>query len=185
MTKQPAKKELRLKIVLESPSPRHCDEFLAAVSRSPKLHRHWVTPPRTAQAFRKYVKRFQVPSQVAYLVRTGAGEIAGVIHIMEIVRKIFRSGYLGYYAFEPHDGQGYMTEGLRAVISRAFGRMRLHRLEANIQPGNEPSRRLVQRLGFRCEGFSPRYLKIAGKWRDHERWALTAEEWTAKLKSGR
>ncbi len=70
-----------------------------------------------------------------------------------------------------------MTAGVRAVISRAFGELRLHRLEANIQPDNEASRRLVQRLGFRLEGFSPRYLKIAGKWRDHERWALTLEQW--------
>src|SRR5262249_29626138 len=107
------------------------------------------------------------------------------IHIMEIVRKVFRSGYLGYYAFAPHNGRGYMTEGLRTVISRAFGGLRLHRLEANIQPKNEPSRRLVQRLGFRCEGFSPRYLKISGKWRDHERWAITAEEWTGNSKARR
>jgi ribosomal-protein-alanine N-acetyltransferase len=70
-----------------------------------------------------------------------------------------------------------MTEGLRDVVSRAFRTIRLHRLEANIQTGNDASRRLVQRLGFRMEGFSPRYLKISGKWRDHERWALTAEEW--------
>ena len=107
--------------------------------------------------------------------------LAGVININEIVRGRFCSGYLGYYALVPHNGRGYMKRGLRAVISEAFGKHKLHRLEANIQPDNEISRCLVQRLGFRLEGFSPRYLKIAGRWRDHERWALTAEEWKKRF----
>ena len=101
----------------------------------------------------------------------------------EIVRGIFCSGYLGYYAFAPHHGHGYMKQGLRAILSEAFGRQRLHRLEANIQPENEASRRLVKGAGFRLEGFSPRYLKIAGRWRDHERWAITAEEWRSHARN--
>jgi ribosomal-protein-alanine N-acetyltransferase len=123
------------------------------------------------------LKRFDSPAHAGYWVLTEANELAGVININEIVGGSFRSGYLGYYAFAPHNGHGYMTAGIRAVVSRAFRTLRLHRLEANIQLDNEASRRLIQRLGFRLEGFSPRYLKIAGKWRDHERWALTAEEW--------
>jgi ribosomal-protein-alanine N-acetyltransferase len=75
-----------------------------------------------------------------------------------------------------------MEKGLRAVMKEAFRSQRLHRLEANIQPHNEASRRLVQRCGFRLEGFSPRYLKIAGRWRDHERWAITVEEWKAPVR---
>jgi len=133
--------------------------------------------PQRLRALSEHLKK---PENVAYWVLTDAKELAGVINISEIVRGVFRSGYLGYYAFSPHSGRGYMTQGLRAVISLAFRRLRLHRLEANIQPDNDASRRLLQRLGFRCEGFSPRYLKIAGRWRDHERWAVTVEEWSSQ-----
>lgn len=167
-----------LKRILEVPSKRRRSEFLAAVKRSHKLHGHWAAPPRTAKAFNKSLESLGSTARVGYWVLTESGELAGVININEIVRGSFRSGYLGYYAFAPHNGRGYMTTGLRAVVSRAFRQLRLHRLEANIQPNNEASRRLVKRLGFKLEGFSPRYLKIAGKWRDHERWALTAENWT-------
>ena len=164
--------------ILIKPSKRRQDEFLTAAANSQELHRHWVEPPRTAAAFDAYLARLRDPAHVGYWVRTDANELAGVISINEIVRGRFLSGYLGYYAFVPHDGRGYMTLGLRAVVSRAFRSLRLHRLEANIQPGNEASRRLVERLGFRYEGFSPRYLKISGAWQDHERWAVTVEEWS-------
>jgi ribosomal-protein-alanine N-acetyltransferase len=60
-----------------------------------------------------------------------------------------------------------------------FRDLRLHRVEANIQPHNAPSIALVRRAGFTREGYSPRYLKVAGRWRDHERWALTVETWKA------
>jgi ribosomal-protein-alanine N-acetyltransferase len=70
-----------------------------------------------------------------------------------------------------------MNRGLRAALREVFRVHRLHRVEANIQPGNARSRALVVGLGFRREGFSPRYLKVCGRWRDHERWALTVEEW--------
>jgi ribosomal-protein-alanine N-acetyltransferase len=163
---------------LESPSLRHRAAFLEAVARSRKLHGSWVTPPNTPPAFAEYLERLKSRTQAGYFIRAETGELAGVINISEIVRGSFLSGYLGYYAFVPHNGRGYMTQGLEAVLREAFRSLRLHRLEANIQPGNEASRRLVQRLGFRQEGFSPRYLKIAGRWRDHERWALTVENWT-------
>jgi ribosomal-protein-alanine N-acetyltransferase len=67
-----------------------------------------------------------------------------------------------------------MREALRATIRHAFGTLKLHRLEANIQPGNVASIALARSCGFSKEGYSPRYLKIGGRWRDHERWAMVA-----------
>jgi len=170
--------------ILVTPSRKRRDEFLAAAKRSKKLHGRYASPPATPEKFDAYLKRLRSETHLGYWVCTERGELAGVININEIVRGPFCSGYLGYYAFAPHHGRGYMKKGLGAVLSDAFGHQRLHRLEANIQPDNEASRRLVQKLGFRLEGLSPRYLKLAGRWRDHERWAITAEEWR-RLRNGK
>jgi ribosomal-protein-alanine N-acetyltransferase len=103
-------------------------------------------------------------------------EIAGVINVSCILRGNFQNAFLGYYAFAGSAGQGFMVEGLRLVLRHAFEKLKLHRLEANIQPGNAASIGLVRGCGFMKEGFSRRYLKVAGGWRDHERWALLAED---------
>ena len=103
--------------------------------------------------------------------------LVGVVNLDEIVRGCFHSAYLGYYAFSPYAGRGLMQKGLSQVIAHAFRKLKLHRLEANIQPGNAASRALVKKLGFRREGFSRRYLKINGRWRDHERWSILSEDW--------
>ncbi len=102
-----------------------------------------------------------------------------MMNFNEIVRGLFQSAYMGYWIGEPFARQGYMGEALRAALDYAFGALGLHRVEANIQPGNEASIALVKRAGFRLEGHSPRYLKIGGGWRDHERWALTVEEFAS------
>ena len=82
-----------------------------------------------------------------------------------------------YAGVAGHEGRGLMSEAMQLVLREAFGPLRLHRVEATIQPGNLPSIALARRNGFRLEGFSPRYLKINGRWRDHERWAINAEQW--------
>jgi len=166
------------RVYLESPSRKRESEFLARVQRSQRLHRPWVKAPATVQEFRDLVVRARGERHASFFVCTReTAELAGVINVNEIVRGLFQSAYLGYYAFAPFAGLGYMSEGLTLVIGEAFGALRLHRLEANVQPGNQPSVRLVSGLGFRLEGLSPRYLKIGGRWRDHERWAILAEDW--------
>jgi [ribosomal protein S5]-alanine N-acetyltransferase len=161
---------------LVTPAPRHELEFLAAVVRSRRLHGSWVTAPSSSAEYRLYLKERQGPRQVKYFVCDEVGQICGVINLSEIVRGSFQSAYMGYYALSPHAGKGFMSAGIDLVIERAFGELGLHRLEANIQPKNKRSIALVKRLGFRLEGLSPRYLKIAGRWRDHERWAITVED---------
>lgn len=171
-----------MSVYLETPSRRREQEFLGAVRRSRALHRGLASPPRTHEQFLAYLDRLRQPSHLGHFICLDEGELAGVININEIIRGAFRSGYLGYYAFTPHDARGNMFAGLRLVIGRAFRIHRLHRLEANIQPGNGRSIALVRGLGFRLEGVSPRYLKISGRWRDHERWALTVEDWNPRLR---
>jgi len=162
---------------LRAPTARDERRFLALVRASKKLHGAWVSAPATPAAFSDYLARTRKVDREAFLVcRREDDEIVGVINAGQIFHGPFRSAYLGFYAFLPHASAGYMTEGLRLVLRHAFGAMKLHRLEANIQPANERSIALVKRCGFRLEGFSPRYLKIAGRWRDHERWAILAEE---------
>lgn len=116
-------------------------------------------------------------STLRYGLREASGELVGLVNLNAIVRGAFHSAYLGFHAFVPHQGRGLMREGLRSVITCAFAEHGLHRVEANVQPANQRSARLVQGLGFRLEGHSPRYLRIGGVWRDHDRYALTAEEW--------
>lgn len=144
--------------------------FVAAAKASRRLHRPWVQPPCDADAFARYLERFDGTAHHGFVVDVD-GELAGAIHLTNIVMGALRSGYLGYYAFTGFAGRGLMTQGLNAVVKHAFGPLGLHRVEANIQPGNAASVALVRRCGFQLEGYSPKYLKIAGRWRDHERWA--------------
>ena len=135
-------------------------------------------PPDTPEKYAKYLARYAGDTHRSYLAMASNGMLVGCINLNEIVRGALQSAYLGYYAFSPNAGKGLMKKALTAVVSRSFGVHALHRLEANIQLANERSIGLVKSLGFRLEGYSPRYLKINGEWRDHERYAITSEEWS-------
>ncbi|RJS95299.1 GNAT family N-acetyltransferase [Salinisphaera sp. Q1T1-3] len=162
---------------IEPIQSRHEDAFVAAARRSTRLHHPWITPPRSVSAFRQHLARYGADNQISYVAVDADDALVGCVHLNEIVHGALCSAYLAYFVFTPYAGQGLMQAALRLVIERAFDHHGLHRLEANIQPGNHPSKALVRRLGFRLEGFSPRYLWINGAWRDHERYALTTEDW--------
>ena len=166
-----------MRIRLTRPSLRLEKEFLQAVQKSRSLHKDRVTPPNSSAKYREYLKATRRKNQESFFILNNKGDLAGVINISGIMLGFFKSAYLGYYAFLPHAGLGLMREGLVKVIGIAFRDLKLHRLEANILPDNKRSLDLVKGLGFRLEGFSPRYLKVCGRWRDHERWAILADEW--------
>ena len=109
--------------------------------------------------------------------RISDGAVIGSIEISRIARGNFQSAYLGYRIAVAERRRGYMTEALQLALRHAFRDLKLHRVEANVEPGNEASIALVRRAGFTREGFSRRYLKLGGRWRDHERWALLREDW--------
>ena len=167
---------------LRPPTRRDQAEFLAAMRASEEMHRPWNYPPTTADAFERMLARADSDRHETMLVcRLDDGAIAGYFNIGEIIRGAFQSAFLGYGAVAAHTGRGYMTEGLELLLAHAFGPLALHRLEANIQPANVRSIALVRRCGFVHEGFATGYLKIGGRWRDHEHYAIRTEQWQARL----
>jgi ribosomal-protein-alanine N-acetyltransferase len=166
------------RVALRQPMPGDVREVIAMNRRSKHFQCPWAYAPLNDSGWAAYIERIEGERNHGFLVcLLDTGAIVGVINISEIVRGLFQSAYLGFYAGAQFAGQGYMAEGMKLVLDVGFDRLKLHRLEANIQPENRRSIALVRRLGFRKEGFSPRYLKIGGRWKDHERWAITAEEW--------
>jgi [ribosomal protein S5]-alanine N-acetyltransferase len=169
------------RVYLSVPAPQDESEFLAAACASEELHRPWVAPPREPGQYAAYLDRIPTGRTIPFLVRVGAdNRLAGVINVSEPVMGALQGAYLGFYAFAGAERQGLMTEGLALVLDKAFGDQGFHRLEANVQPENAASTALVTRVGFRREGFSPRYLFVNGGWRDHDRWAMLSDEWPAQ-----
>ena len=183
------------RLLVRRPTAADAGEYLALLRASEDFHRPWFpTPPADRdpfadEAFRGFLESDDGVRCFRFLLFARGGQaggpagdtLVGVVNANEVVRGVFQSAYLGYWLGAGHTGQGYMCEGLDLVVDHAFtsaeaGGLGLHRLEANIIPENAASLAVVEALGFRLEGLSPRYLKIAGEWRDHQRWALTAED---------
>jgi ribosomal-protein-alanine N-acetyltransferase len=174
----------RSRVVLRPPTAEDEREFVERMRASRSLHTPWISMPRTSAAYTAYLERSRREASAYYLAhRREDDAIVGFLNISDIIRGQFKSAYLGYGAVAAFAGRGYLTEALELVLKEAFERLRLHRLEANIQPGNAASSALVERCGFQLEGFSPRYLKIGGRWCDHERWAITKESWLERRRA--
>lgn len=160
------------------------EEITALRAESADLLHRWLgAREESVEAFEASLARFEQPTHEGFVVcLRDTGAIVGGVNVNNIVRGSLRSGMLGYTAYASSVGRGYLTEGVGLVIRFAFEELELHRLEANIQPDNVASLNLVRRLGFRHEGHAEAFQFIGGAWRDHERWALTAE--TAEAQPG-
>ncbi|AEW96794.1 MULTISPECIES: GNAT family N-acetyltransferase [Streptomycetaceae] len=185
-----------VRVHVRPPRPSDAEAYTQAVLRSAEHIGAWnpVEPDGFPELLRK-----QGPTLRTFLILDEEdGGLVGKCNVSNIVRGRFRNASLGYDSYLPYAGTGRMTEGMRKVVDLCFARpsptttreggpsgrllthpdgLALHRLEISVQPGNTRSIALAKRLGFRYEGFSPRMLYINDAWRDHERFALTAEEW--------
>jgi ribosomal-protein-alanine N-acetyltransferase len=161
---------------IQPPEPADKEAFLAVMKDSAGLHHPWVSAPKDHAGWERYMKRLARVNETGFLVkRLHDGVICGVINLNVITYEALCSAYVSYFGVEGLVERGYMKEGMLQVIHHAFDELGLHRLEANIQPGNLASIGLARSTGYEYEGFSPRFLKIKGEWCDHERWAVLSD----------
>lgn len=159
-------------------------EYLSLLRDSAEFHERFAPPdpndpdPYGPSAFDRFLRGARSQRLRRLLVcRREDRAIVGRVTLGEICRGFFQSAYMGYWVGGRFARRGYMSDAIPLVVRHAFTDLGLHRVEANIQPDNLASIALIRKCGFRREGFSPRYLKIGGGWCDHERWALTIEDW--------
>jgi ribosomal-protein-alanine N-acetyltransferase len=173
-----------MRVVLRTPVEADRHEFIAAMLDSARFHSPWVTGVSTdAEYDHLLVRAADERHDPNFVCRVEDGVIVGFFNLGEIVRGYFQSAYLGYGAVARYAGNGYMTEGMELLLRKAFTELELHRVEVNIQPANSRSIALAERTGFVHEGFSERYLKINGRWRDHKRYAIRVEQWRARRRA--
>jgi len=160
------------------------DDFaeLAELYRSSRAHfRGYADSNYGRERFDRMLADAASDANAHFLVCLDADDaIAGTLNLSQIFRKLFQNAYLGYQLFYGFTGNGYMTEAVAVALRHAFVDVGLHRIEANVQPVNRSSIRVLRRNGFEKEGFSRRYLKINGRWRDHERRAILKEDWISR-----
>jgi len=170
------------KVFLRYPKPEDFAEFSALGKASRKFHKNLVSPPVDRKSFGEYLDKNKSETNEGFLIcRISDGAIIGTINLSQIFRKSFQNAYLGYLLFEKFTGFGLMTEAVELILGYAFKTLKLHRVEANVQPRNTASIKVLQKTNFTKEGFSQKYLKIGGRWRDHERWAIIVEDWRKNI----
>lgn len=171
--------------ILLRPLRVHADkrEFLALRSANADWTRPWdSTAPGAGAVSMNYGQLIRFQDREAHEGRLLPfavevdGALAGQMHLFGISRGALLSAAAGYWIGERYAGRSITPFALAMLIDHAFGEAGLHRVEVNIRPDNEPSLRVVEKLGLREEGMRKRYLHINGSWHDHLTFAVTSEE---------
>ncbi len=141
----------------------------------------WAYDALTRGAYRRRLKTYksELRQGLTYsflIFRRIDDALLGGVTLSNLRRGVAQSATLGYWIGAAHSRQGYMTEALAAVLEFAFSRLALHRVEAACLPANEASRRLLLKSGFREEGYAREYLRINGRWQDHQLFAILQSE---------
>jgi len=141
----------------------------------------WAEDELTRGAFRRRIKRYQKETRldsayVFFVLRDSDDALLGGCTLSNVRRGVTQCCTLGYWVGEKFARQGYMTEALKALVPFVFRTLGLHRIEAACLTGNQASRSLLARAGFREEGLARKYLLINGIWADHLLFALLKEE---------
>lgn len=141
----------------------------------------WPTDALTREAYRRRLRRYGIDwredgGYSFFIFRLGDNALIGGVTLGNVRRGVAQAGTLGYWVGRPFARQGYMTDALKATIAFAFQALQLHRLEAACLPSNEASRGVLEKLGFRQEGYARKYLRINGDWHDHLLYSLLVEE---------
>lgn len=137
----------------------------------------WPIDDLSRASFRYRVRRHaeEMARDEAYsffIFREEDDALLGGLSFGHVRRGVSQAATLGYWMGEPYAGKGIMTRAVRAACAYAFEKRGFHRIEAACLPTNEPSKRLLERVGFKQEGYARSYLNINGQWRDHLLYAL-------------
>ena len=163
-------------VVLRAPQMSDCAEWAALREESRDFltpwEPTWPANDLTRASFRRRIKRYAEDqrSDLAYpffIFRKSDQILVGGLTLANIRRGCAQAGSLGYWMGAAHARKGYMTTAVNAMLPFAFGTLRLHRVEAACIPANVASIRLLEKTGFRREGFARQYLCIDGVWQDH------------------
>ncbi len=166
------------KVYLRYVSLDDSSEFIEVNKSSIEFYKGLTSPILDIESFTTYCERNENEANECFVIcQTVDNNIVGAINLSQIFRKGFQNAYLGYSLGVNFIGKGFMTEAVNLILRHSFETLKLHRIEANVQPHNLASIKVLQKCGLTKEGFSRKYLKIDDIWFDHERWAIIFEDW--------